>query len=85
MINSIDISQFQEESYMLTEDIEILISEEGIFILSPDGLFEISDFEKNVQKIEDSYILYNNDKDKLTFSEKQYQIVKKLFEEKMKK
>jgi hypothetical protein len=45
MIEKIDISDFDEKSFTI-DNLEILFSEEGIFILSQDGLFTSEDFKK---------------------------------------
>jgi len=84
LLNTIDISNFTEESYMLTDDIEILFSEEGLFILSSNGMFSSEDFNKIIKNENNFYILFNEDKDQLQLNEEQYTVIKKLIEEKIK-
>lgn len=79
MLNQIDISHFTEESYQL-EELEVLFSEEGIFIMSSEGLFEIKNFENDVKQVMNNFILLNIDGDKLILTEEQYNIIKKLFD-----
>ena len=83
MIEKIDISKFPEESYMLNENVEILFSEDGFFILSSEGIFTENHF-KNIKVRENFYILLNEDKDELVLEETDYQVIKKLYEEKIK-
>jgi hypothetical protein len=82
MINKIDISDYTEESYQLNDNVEILFSEEGFFILSSEGIFTENHF-KNLNKRENLYILCNEDKDQLVLEETDYQVIKKLYEEKI--
>ncbi len=84
MIKQIDISNFTEESYQLNDNVEILFSEEGFFILSSNGIFTENHF-KNIKIQEKFYILINEDKDELVLEETDYQVIKKLYEEKIKK
>ncbi len=86
MIDKIDISSYPEESYILNDNIEILFNEEGIFILSSEGIVEIKDLEKDVTIIGNSFIFINKeDEFELVFNEEEYNIIKKLFQEKLKK
>jgi hypothetical protein len=84
MIKQIDVSDFTEESYQLNDNVEILFSEDGIFIFSSEGIFTENHF-KNIKIQEKFYILINEDKDELVLEETDYQVIKKLYEEKIKK
>jgi hypothetical protein len=83
MIKSIDISKFQEDSYQLNDNIEILWNEEGFMLLCSEGIFDLFEFEKNVVKKENFYILYNKEKDQINLTEEEYDIIKELFEKKV--
>ncbi len=83
MIDKIEISNYPEESYYLNDNVEILFSEEGFFILSSEGIFTEKHF-KDIKFRENFYILYNEDKDELVLEETDYQVIKKLYEEKVK-
>jgi hypothetical protein len=79
MIEKIDISDFNEESFTI-DNLEILFSEEGIFILSQDGLFTSEDFKKINKNANNFYSIINNDRDQLFLTEEQYKIIKELID-----
>jgi hypothetical protein len=81
MIKSIDISHFEEESYII-DDLELIFSETGIIILSTEGIFSIESLEKSFKKIENIYILINDDKDELSITEDQYMLIENLIKDK---
>lgn len=84
MIKQIDISKFPEESYQLSNNIEILWNEEGFMLLCSEGIFDLFEFEKNIIKKENFYILYNKEKDQISLTEEEYNIIKELIDKKTK-
>jgi hypothetical protein len=86
MINKIDISNIDEESYILDEKrgLEILFNEEGFFIFSSEGIFSSENFSNCVKKSETCYILINEDKDQIELDEIDYKVIKELYTEKCK-
>jgi hypothetical protein len=84
MIKQIDISDFIEDTYIL-DNIEIMFTEEGLLILTAEGLFTEANFKKIYKNSENYYILMSEDKDSSQLTEEQYQIIKDLINKKQEK
>jgi hypothetical protein len=85
MIDKIDISNIDEESYQLNDNIEILFNEEGFFIFSSSGLFSMENFKNCTKNSQNQYILINEDKDTLKLESTDYEVIMELCNSKLQK